>query len=389
LSYHLFAVTVPGLEPFTQGELAALSIKSRLPQVKNMPGEPHEEAGGVEFEASLSDLYRANLHLRTANRILARLGEFYAAAFSELRKKAARLPWELYLKPGQPVTLRVTCHKSRLYHSDAVAERIAGAIGDHLGQPVPVVKSGALIEPVKRDMLPRLVVVRLVHDQCTISLDTSGELLHRRGYRLETAKAPLRETLAAGLLLASGWDGASPLIDPFCGSGTIPIEAALLARRIAPGKNRHFAFMDWPTFDSHLWQTLYAEAIAGKQPAAGQILASDRDAGAIRIAQSNAERAGVLADIQFSCCAFSAIEPPAGPGWIVTNPPYGVRVSPTHDLRDLYTHLGDVLRSLCPTWQTGILCASEYLTGHTRLHFDQILPLVNGGIPVKFFMGRL
>ena len=392
MNYPLFAVTVPGLEPFTQAELMAFGIKSRLPQVKNnnLPGEPHEEAGGVEFVASLSDLYRANLHLRTANRILARLGDFYAAAFSELRKKAARLPWELYLKPGQPVTLRVTCHKSRLYHSDAVAERIAGAIEDHFGKPVPVVKPGAANEHVKRDMLPRLVIVRLVHDQCTISLDTSGELLHRRGYRLETAKAPLRETLAAGLLLAAGWDAAAPLIDPFCGSGTIPIEAALMARRIAPGKNRHFAFMDWPGFDSTLWQTVYAEALAGEQPSPGIIQASDRDAGAIRMAQANAERANVLADIQFSCRAFSAIEPPAGTGWIVTNPPYGVRViSPSHDLRDLYTALGDVLRSLCPGWQTGILCASDFLAGHTRLQFERSLPLVNGGLPVKFFVGRV
>ncbi|HMD89240.1 MAG TPA: hypothetical protein VKF38_08755, partial [Anaerolineaceae bacterium] len=208
-------------------------------------------------------------------------------------------------------------------------------------------------------------------------------------YRLETAKAPLRETLAAGLLLAAGWDITAPLMDPFCGSGTISIEAALLARHIAPGKNRHFAFMDWPGFDSKLWQTHYAEALAGEQSNPNLILASDRDAGAIRIAQANAERANVQADIQFSCRAFSAIEPPPGPGWILTNPPYGVRVSPSHDLRDLYTHLGDVLRSLCPGWQIGILCASDYLAGHTRLQFDRTLPLVNGGIPVKFFIGKV
>ncbi|MDR3575004.1 MAG: class I SAM-dependent RNA methyltransferase [Anaerolineaceae bacterium] len=389
MSYQLFAVTVPGLEPFTQAELAGLGIKSRLPKVHHTEGEPREEAGGVEFEASLSDLYCANLHLRSANRILVRLGEFYAAAFSELRTKASRLPWELYLKPGQPVTLRVTCHKSRLYHSDAVAERVAGAISDHLGKSVPIVKPGTAGEHIKRDMMPRLVIVRLVHDQCTISLDTSGELLHRRGYRLETAKAPLRETLAAGLLLGAGWDAVSPIIDPFCGSGTIPIEAALMARRIAPGKNRHFAFMDWPGFDSKLWQTIYAQALANEQPGAGVIQASDRDAGAIRIAQANAERANVLADIQFSCRTFSAIEAPPGIGWIVTNPPYGVRVSPSHDLRDLYTHLGDVLRSLCPGWHAGVLCASDYLAGHTHLPFDQALPLVNGGIPVKFFMGKV
>ena len=236
-------------------------------------------------------------------------------------------------------------------------------------------------------MLPRLVVVRLVNDQCIISLDTSGELLHRRGHRLETAKAPLRETLAAGLLLAAGWDDTSPLIDPFCGSGTIAIEAALMARHIAPGKDRHYAFMDWPAFDLHLWQTIYAEASAAELPAAGQILASDGDTGAIRIAQANAERAGVLADIQFSCRSFSAIEPPAGPGWIVTNSPYGVRVSPTHDLRVLYTHLGDVLRSLCPGWQTGMLCASDYLARAHSLAIRAIIAPGQWGYPSQILCG--
>ena len=154
------------------------------------------------FQGELDDLYRANLHLRSANRVLVRAGEFYAAAFSELRKKAGRLAWERYLAPGQPVRLSVTCRKSRLYHSDAVAERVAGAIGDRLGKP------RRCSRPTKkmRRTRPQLVVVRLVRDLCTISVDSSGELLHRRGYRLATAKAPLRETLAAGMLLASGWD---------------------------------------------------------------------------------------------------------------------------------------------------------------------------------------
>jgi putative N6-adenine-specific DNA methylase len=421
MNYRLFAVCVPGLEPFTQQELmalrtpnlgAALSISAQPPQTSLPSGELREESGGVEFEASLADLYRANLHLRSATRILARFGEFYAAAFSELRKKAARLPWEQYLHPGQPVALRVTCHKSKLYHSSAVAERIVGAIADRLGQPAALVKldpfspgaesPGAVAAP-----LPQLVVVRLVLDQVTISIDTSGADLHRRGYRLETAKAPLRETLAAGLLLAAGWDTASPLLDPFCGSGTIPIEAALLARRIAPGKQRSFAFMDWPGFDSRLWQSTLAAAAADEQPNPAPILASDRDAGAIRMAQANADRAGVLENIQFNCQAFSAIQPPSGPGWMVTNPPYGVRVSPqergakrdpqergakrdpTHDLRNLYTRLGDVLRSLCPGWQAGILCSSDILVGHTRLHFERTLPLVNGGIPVRFYLGQV
>jgi putative N6-adenine-specific DNA methylase len=387
--YHLFAVTVPGLEPFVQQELAGLGLvfakSSEAAIESNAAGEAREDAGGVAFDASLTDLYRANLHLRSANRIVARLGDFYAAAFSELRKKASRLSWEEFLRPGQPVAIRVTCHKSKLYHSAAVAERIAGAIEDRLKKPSELVK----FDP-DAAQIPQLILVRLVHDHCTISVDTSGPLLNRRGYRLETAKAPLRETLAAGLLLASGWDPACALIDPFCGSGTIPIEAALLARRIAPGKNRRFAFMDWPQFSSKVWRSQVAKAVALERPLPAPILASDRDAGAIRIAQANAERAGVLGDIQFSCRAFSAIEPPAGnPGWMITNPPYGVRVSPTQDLRNLYTQLGTVLRALCPDWKLGMLCSSDLLSGHTRLHFERTLPLINGGIAVKYYMGSV
>jgi putative N6-adenine-specific DNA methylase len=284
--------------------------------------------------------------------------------------------------------LRVTCRKSRLYHSDAVAREVVKAISSRLGRlttKVPVVSP--LVKFDSASPPPQLVVVRLAQDLCTLSLDTSGELLHRRGYRLETAKAPLRETLAAGLLLAAGWDAVSPLLDPFCGSGTIAIEAAMLARRIAPGKNRRFAFMDWPGYDPNLWNEVLSRAVQSEISSPAIIQASDRDAGAIRIAQANAGRANLLECIQFSCQAFSAIQPPPGPGWVVTNPPYGVRVSPAHDLRNLYTHLGDVLRTLCPGWRTGILCSSDFLAGHTRLPFDRSIPLVNGGIAAKFYTG--
>jgi putative N6-adenine-specific DNA methylase len=378
--YSLFAVTLPGLEACTRQELLSLNLA-----VTPAPtAEAGMESGGVAFEGSLADVYRANLLLRTPNRILARLGELDAVSFAELRKKAAALPWEQFLRPGQPVALRVTCHKSRLYHSDGVAERVAGAIADRLRKPVERMKADD--EALQS---PQLVTVRFVNDHATISMDTSGALLHRRGYRLETAKAPLRETLAAGLLLAAGWDGRAPLVDPFCGSGTIPIEAAMMACRIAPGKNRRFIFMDWPNFDSALWQSQLDAAIAAEVSAPGAILASDRDAGAIRIAQSNAERAGVTDSLLFACCAVSSIQPPDGLGWMVTNPPYGVRVSPSKDLRNLYAQWGNVLNSLCSGWQVGFLCNSDYMASHTRLKFEKSLPLINGGIPVKFYLSRV
>jgi len=375
----LFAVTAPGLEPFATQELVDLRLLS--------PHAVSREIGGVAFEGDLRALYTANLHLRTATRTLARLGEFYAAAFSELRKKAARLPWEAYLSPGQPVAIRATCHKSKLYHSDAVAERIAGAIEDRLGQAPARLKPRA--EGEEAAPAAPLVIVRLAHDQCTVSLDTSGAPLFQRGYRLATAKAPLRETLAAGVVLASGWDRRSPLLDPFCGSGTLPIEAALLARRIAPGRARRFAFMDWPGYDASLWSRLLAEAESQTVATAPRLLASDRDAGAITAGQANAERAGVAGDIEFTRCAISSIAPPPGLGWVVTNPPYGVRVSENQELRNLYARLGQVLRARCPGWQVSVLTSQDRLLHSMALPFERerSLALVNGGLKVKLARG--
>ncbi len=379
-----FAVTAPGLEPLAAQELRGLRLPdSEMDDNSLGLGSIVELGGGVAFEGELEDLYRANLHLRTVNRVLVRLGEFYTAAFSELRKKASRLPWEYYLAPGQPVALHVTCHKSRLYHSNAVAERVAGAISDRLGQPAPVEKPGE----EEADRPPQLVVVRLVNDRCTISVDSSGALLHRRGYRLATAKAPLRETLAAAMLLASGWDTHSPLLEPFCGSGTIAIEAALLAFGIPPGRGRRFAFMDWPDYNPVLWQSVSESWQAHHAGDVPLIQASDRDAGAIQISQANAERAGVSGAIEFTCRAISAIQPPPGPGWVVTNPPYGIRVSANHDLRNLYAQIGHVLRQHCPGWHVAILCNDLKLLAQMDLPLDSSFTMMNGGVRVRLARG--
>ena len=376
-----FAVTAPGLKSLALQELTSFGFKTAA----QSQDSAEIEEGGVSFEGTKADLYRANLFLRTPSRVLVRLGTFGAKGFEELLKKAARLAWERYLTPGQPAALHVTCHKSRLYHSDAVAERVVAAIGDHLGKPTPLLKPS---EAETADP-PQLVVVRLVHDQCTISIDSSGELLHRRGYRLATAKAPLRETLASGMLLASGWDRKSPLVDPFCGSGTIAIEAALLALGLAPGRNRRFAFMSFPGFDSRLWIKTLAESKVKPPRNLPLILASDRDAGAIDLARENAERAGVSEAIEFSCRAVSAIEPPPAPGWVITNPPYGVRLDPKQDLRNLYAQFGNVLRRSCPGWQVAILCSDLVLLGQIGFDLETAFTTVNGGINVRLSAGKV
>jgi putative N6-adenine-specific DNA methylase len=234
------------------------------------------------------------------------------------------------------------------------------------------------------DESSQLILARLDHDELVISLDSSGELLHQRGYRLATAKAPLRETLAAAMLLGAGWDGSTPLIDPFCGSGTIPIEAALIARRIPPGWLRRFAFELWPGFEPAAWQRVKARA-AGEilSGAPALILGSDRDQGAIAAAATNAERAGVSADIQFVCQALSRVNPPTPSGWLVTNPPYGVRVGEAARLRDLYARLGQVARREAG-WSAGLLVSDLRLARHSGLEFSEVWRSRNGGIPVRF-----
>jgi len=341
------------------------------------------EPGGVTFKGDLSALYRANLHLRTASRVLARLGNFfYATTFPELQKRASRLPWERFLKPGQPVDLRVTCHKSRLYHSDAVARTVAAGIAERMGQPSPIAKVDE-----EADQPPQLAVIRLAEDRCTVSVDSSGELLHKRGYRQAVAKAPLRETLAAAILMASSWDKTTPLLDPFCGSGTIPIEAALLALGLPPGRNRRFAFMDWPGCDETLWRSINTQPPPSDHRPV--ILASDRDAGAIAMSRANAERAGVAEYIEFECQAVSAVKPPREKGWVVTNPPYGLRVSEGKDLRNLYAQFGNVLRQHCPGWDVAVLCSDTALLGQMKVKLDTSLGLVNGGVRVRLGRGKI
>ncbi len=409
MELEFFAVCAPGLEPFTEAELRALGA-----------GAIRAEPGGVAFRGDLHVLYAANLQSRTATRFLVRLGEFHARDFEQLRRRTARLPFESYLALGASVRITVACSHSRLRHTGAVAERVRQAIGDRLGGEPPAPGASDPNEQGKRKAARRprndeqvsepkecpsakrpddepqasdeqsnqpLVLVRIVHDRCVVSIDTSGALLHQRGWRKLAGKAPLRETLAAALLVASGWDAVSPLADPFCGSGTIAIEAALLARRLAPGRGRRFAFMDWPGFDAARWSQILADAEAAVLAAGPAIGASDRDAGAIEAARANADAAGVALDIALACRPISDFEPPPGTGWIVSNPPYGVRLRGGGDLRDLHARFGSVLRSRCPGWRVALLCGDRRLVSASGLPLEPAASWRNGGLRVEVFTG--
>ena len=371
-----FAAVAPGLETLALAEARALG----LPAV--------EEEGGFGWTGDLRSVITANVGLRIASRVLVRLDSFEATSFADLERRAKRVAWGTVVRAGDDVRFRVTCKKSRLYHSDAVAQRLA----DALVRTVPGVRvlKHAGDEETGSDEAT-LFVVRFFKDRCLISVDTSGALLHRRGYRMATAKAPLRETLAAALLAASGWDGVAPLVDPLCGSGTIAIEGGWMARGIAPGAHRSFAVERWPGVSEALGREVRAELAAGTRSSApGVILGSDRDAGAIEAARGNAARAGVADDVAFAVHALSAAPMPAHErGWIVTNPPYGVRVGESGRVRDLWAQLGKVLRARAPGWEVALLSPDQALERQLGFPLRMAARTTNGGIPVRIMVGRV
>jgi putative N6-adenine-specific DNA methylase len=359
--YDCYAITPPGVESVTGRELSGLGVE---------PGAM--EPGGIAFRGGSAALYTANLELRTATRVLVRIGTFRAASFHELERRAGRLPWDRFLAGGTVPEFRVTSRKSRLYHQGAIEERL-----------LRIVENGR--ERARRgEEGKQLFVVRLFRDECVVSVDSSGELLHRRGYRLETGEAPLRETLAAAMLLESGWDGRAPLADPFCGSGTIPIEAALIARDIAPGLRRGFAFERWPECDAAAWAGIRARAESRmRERAPGPILGSDRDGSALDAAAGNAARAGVAADLELRQAPVSAFRAPGPDGYIVTNPPYGVRVGDRAKLRGLYVQFGRMVRERCSGWQVTLLSPRRELEHATGLPFRSRFLTSNGGLRVR------
>jgi putative N6-adenine-specific DNA methylase len=388
-----YAITAPGLERLVARELTALGIS---------PSEV--ESGGVAFDATPSLVYTANLQLRTASRVLARVATFPAKSFAELERKARKVEWSTWVPESGAAHFRVTSRKSKLYHQDGIAERLERAVQE----AVPTVR--AVRAPSEADLLDDDVtqlpqvqrfIVRVLRDEVTLSADSSGALLHLRGYRQATGKAPLRETLAAAMLLASEWDGHTPLLDPMCGSGTIPIEAALLARRIPPGATRHFAFERWPEFQAGEWEQVKGDVMAAVlDRAPTPIIGADRDAGTIEAAIANAERAGVAADIEFvhapisetvhRLSALDSCRPAIVPSCplLLTNPPYGHRVGDRARLRDLYATLGNAVRGPLAGWRLAFLTADPVLAKATGLGLGKVLEATNGGLEVALYESR-
>ncbi len=361
---YIFAVTAPGLEEVCAAELQNL-----------LEVDTSIELGGVQFSGGLSELYQANLSSRIASRFLVRVGEIRARDFSAFYNRCVQLPWGRYLKVETPVVVRASSRSSRLVHTGRLAEVVEKAINKSLGRS----STGSSEDS------GQLIVARMEDDICRISIDSSGDLLHRRGYRLETAKAPLRETLAAGILSLLEWDGVTNLVDPMCGSGTFLIESALMAAHRAVGADRRFAFMAWPRFRPGLWSQLLDE---GRRPVIApsvSIHGSDADAAAIGSAGKNIERAGCVDFVNLACRQIDNVSGVQGTGLIICNPPYGLRVGKNEDLLPLYRQIGELYRTQFSGWQGALLCPPGRLADATGLDLQRVAALVNGGLKVTLF----
>jgi putative N6-adenine-specific DNA methylase len=306
--------------------------------------------------------------------VVVRIGTVKSRDFPDLFRKTVRLPWGKYVRPDTRVVVRASSHGSRLNHTGRIAATIGEAVDRALGR-------GGSPEAGPE----QLILARFENDVCLLSVDSSGALLHRRGYREETARAPLRETLAAGILMLLGWNGSSALVDPMCGSGTFVIEGALIAGNQPPGMRRSFAFMNWPRYRPGLWDALLSEAGKGVQAVSVSICGSDRDVPTVAAARRNADRAGVLASIDLQPLELSRRPAPEGRGILLCNPPYGERLGRDSDLRPLFRSLGTVFRERFGGWRLAIVCPDEGLAKATRLPLHKRAVLTNGGIQVFLF----
>ncbi len=388
-----YAVCAPGVEPLLAAELAPLGVRA----IKG-------ERGGVSFRANTRQLYAVNLWSRLATRVVVRVGTFDATTFAELEHRAAELDIERWLG-DRPPYLRVSSQRSALYHTDAIAERLHGVWGPP-PEPEPLERSPAPTDAQDGDHdeidegpAGQLLVVRNVANHFTVSVDLSGTPLYQRGWRQQVGKAPLRENVAAAMLAAVDWRPTQPLLDPFCGSGTIVIEAALAALGRPPGFLRGFAFFDWPIFEPGTWASVIGQAVEAErdpEELALRLVGSDRDGGVVAAAAANAERAAVAELVTFEQRSVSDLAPWPGDGgdggergWVLTNPPWGGRVSAGKDLRNLYARFGEVLRTAVPRWSVGLLCADRHLAAHSGLSLEERLRFNNGGIDVALLTGRV
>ncbi len=368
-----YAVTAPGVENSCRQELINLCVDSSGLSV---------DAGGVTFAGRLVDCQRANLHLRTATRVLMRIEAFSATNLRRLEKKTGDISWELFLTAGHLPDVKVSSHRSRLYHTEAIARSIRDSIVRRLegagGPPLPG--------------FTQTLFVRAVDDRFTLSLDSSGEPLYKRGLKAGPARAPIRETLAAAMLMAAGYDPRRPLVDPLCGSGTFSLEAAMMAKQMAPGLKRAFAFMGWPAFSEGQWRFIKREAESKvkdlKQPL---IFASDVDAEACEQlavmikGRGLSDAVSVVRKDFFQCGADQYGD---GTGLVAINPPYGIRIGSAKKADALFRNIGRHLAQRFKGWTVALIAPRPELARGLPFPARRV-PLHHGGLKLNLVLGKI
>ncbi len=362
-----YAVVVPGLETMAGDELNELAAH-----------DVKVEEGGVSFTTTMDGLFRINLRSRIVTRVLIRLTSFRAMSFPELYNKSRKVAWEHYIGSQISVSVRASCKASKLMHSGRAEQAVSDAVRDRLGMQPQKDAAGA-IDAHNMDN-EQQILLRIENNQCTISLDTSGERLDRRGYRLHSGKAPVRETIAAAMLRWMEWGIDEPLLSPMCGSGTFAIEAAWMAEKRAPGLNHAFPFIHWPIFKQKRWHRAVDKARAMQFSSPARIIASELDAGILKQARENAALAGVgdvISFEQLDVCRLTVPENISAPGLIVCNPPYGDRVKV--DVKSLYKTLGAVFSQQFPGWRMAVMVPDQICENALGLKVKERFKIKHGG----------
>lgn len=381
--HNFFIVTLPGFENLCKKELETLPIDINTVNTTE---------GGVEFTGKLNDCYLANLYLRTANRVLMRIIEFNVTNFRKLEKKIKEIPWELYLKEDSIPRITVTTKRSRLFHSDAISERVIKIINERKKTTYFYYDDRSNIQPQNIQN----IFIRLIDDHMTISLDSSGDLLYKRGIKRHAGSAPIRENLAAAALLKTGYTGDEPLFDPMCGTGTFSIEAAMITRHIPSGWYRHFAFESWPGFKPARWSYLKKQAEKGIKinHVNPTILACDKEEKTCKalsetLKKYNLDNAIRLSNDDFFSCTPKKIYNITGyekPGLVIINPPYGIRLGTQKGSRNLFIEITDRLADLFPGWKFALFSPEKGLIEKCSLNGEQTT-IDHGGIKLTLFTG--
>jgi putative N6-adenine-specific DNA methylase len=342
------------------------------------------EDGRITFEGDEEAICRANVFLRTAERVLLQVGRFHAETFDELFEGIKALPWEAYIpRDGKFWVTKASSIKSKLFSPSDIQSIAKKAMVERMKQSYD-------INWFEENGAPYPVRIFLLKDEVMVTLDTTGESLHKRGYRLMTSKAPLTETLAASLILLSPWRRDRILVDPFCGSGTFPIEAAMIAANIAPGMNRSFTAEQWTNLiPKKLWQETFEEAHEMVDTEIEtDIQGYDIDGEVVKAARENAKRAGVDGLIHLQQRAVADLHHPKKYGFIITNPPYGERLEDKKDLPELYTQIGHAFAGL-DSWSLYMITSYEDAERYIGRKADKNRKIYNGMIKTYFyqFMG--